>query len=87
MDGSSKGDAPAPIGFGEVVQMRNSAWVSEFSGHTKGDVLLAELLAIQHGLKIVWEMGFRAVICESDCLDAVQLLTTEVDHHLYLPAS
>ncbi|XP_020205922.1 uncharacterized protein LOC109791080 [Cajanus cajan] len=36
---------------------------------------MAELLAIKHGIELAWSLGYRKVVCESDCLEAVEAIT------------
>ncbi|MED6139509.1 hypothetical protein PIB30_084482, partial [Stylosanthes scabra] len=45
-----------------------------------------ELLAIWHGLTLAWNQGSRSVICETDCLEALNLIhltdiSPTVDHY------
>nr|KYP76937.1 hypothetical protein KK1_021200 [Cajanus cajan] len=49
-------------------------WRGGFSrGILHGDALRAELLALEDGLLLCWESGFRKVSCECDCLGAVKI--------------
>lgn len=79
VDGSSLGN-PGRSGFGGILRDMNGEWVSGFSGFCGYTTNInAELLAIYHGLRVAWDMGFRLVICESDSQVAISLVTTEVD--------
>ncbi|CAN1301148.1 hypothetical protein LINPERPRIM_LOCUS24822, partial [Linum perenne] len=40
-----------------------------------GSAIQAELTAIRDGLSLVWVLGFRKVQAESDCLEAVEMMT------------
>jgi len=48
----------------------------------EGDVLLAELRAIQMGLDFCRNKGYNNIICESDCLEAIELFVVGRDHTL-----
>jgi len=52
-----------------------------------GDALLAELRAIQIGLDFCCKKGYVNIICESDCLEAVDLIIDSRDHHLHTYAT
>ncbi|KAJ1417617.1 Ribonuclease H domain [Sesbania bispinosa] len=43
-----------------------------------GDVLLAELLALKIGLDFAWNIGYRRILCESDSLEVVHLLSCQI---------
>lgn len=43
-----------------------------------GTNYLAELQALYHGLQILWEGGFKKFVCESDSLDVVNMVHSEV---------
>ena len=52
-------------------------WLSGFSvsfGH--GNAFLSELLAIEHGLRLAWNLGYRELVCATDCRDAITALNT-----------
>ncbi|XP_057444774.1 uncharacterized protein LOC130737021 [Lotus japonicus] len=38
-----------------------------------------ELLAIQKGLNHVWEMGYKSVVCYTDCIQATEVLGMNFD--------
>lgn len=47
-------------------------WVLGFHGFLRdAEILLAELMALKHGLLIAWEYGVRELICYSDSLGAI----------------
>ncbi|MED6180689.1 hypothetical protein PIB30_012565 [Stylosanthes scabra] len=58
-------------GFGCVLRDDLENWIKGCNGLIPiPSVLRAELFAIWRGLLLVWECGFKDVICETDCLDA-----------------
>lgn len=62
-------------------------WNSGFSSvEGPGDALLAELIAVRNGLQHAWNEGVRLLLCESDCLEVVQLLTEGKDHSFHVHA-
>nr|KYP68385.1 Putative ribonuclease H protein At1g65750 family [Cajanus cajan] len=70
-DGSWLRDIAA-MGMGGVIRECAGMWRGGFScGALTGDALRAELLALDAGLSLCWEGGFRKVSCECDCLEAV----------------
>ncbi|KAL5808655.1 hypothetical protein ACOSQ3_029346 [Xanthoceras sorbifolium] len=63
------------IAAGKVVKDLNSYWVRGFTVHLgAGNILEAELNVVLLGLEMVWDAGFRKVLVESDCLEAVTLI-------------
>lgn len=74
MDGSSFGN-PGEAGFGGVFRDHLGRWKSGFVGSIGlGSNLLAELQAIKNGLQLGWEFGDRRIICETDSLEAIELI-------------
>jgi hypothetical protein len=62
------------LGAGGVVRNHNGDWIAGFSHYEAGgDALLAELCAIQIGLDFCSLKGYAKIICECDCLEAVDL--------------
>ncbi|XP_019433714.1 PREDICTED: uncharacterized protein LOC109340466 [Lupinus angustifolius] len=54
-------------------------WLSVFSTNFGiGLPIVVELLAMDQGLKLVWNMGFKKVIVENDCLEAIQIILVGV---------
>jgi len=84
-DGSCLG-SPTRAGFGGV--FRNSAgfYLSGFSGFIPNstDILLAELTTIYHGLSKAIEMGVDDLICYSDSLLSINLISANTPRfHIY----
>ena len=63
------------LGVGGVTRNHDRDWIAGFSHYEAGGGgLLAELRAIQIGLDFCSKKGYVNIICESDCLDAVDLI-------------
>lgn len=76
-------EGSSTMGTGGLVRDGAGTWIIGFlsmEGH--GEALLAELLAIKNGLQLTWDQGYRCVICESDCMGAVKLFSS--NHYLEL---
>jgi hypothetical protein len=59
-------------------------WIQGFScGASDGCPLQSELLAIGEGLRQACELGYRNLLCEVDCSEAINLITTSfnIDRH------
>ena len=55
----------------------NGNWISGFSvSLCHGSAFLSELLALEHGLRLAWELGYRSIICATDCQEAITALNT-----------
>ncbi|XP_052111656.1 uncharacterized protein LOC107470905 [Arachis duranensis] len=64
-------------GFGCIIRNPDGCWLKDCTGKVEVcSVLFAELYAIWRGLLLTWESEFREVICETDCLEALFLRTT-----------
>jgi hypothetical protein len=75
------------LGVG-VVHNHDGDWIAGFSHYEAGgDALLAELRAIQIGLDFCSNKGYVNIICESDCLEAVDLIIADRDHTLHTYAT
>ncbi|KAL4318363.1 hypothetical protein GQ457_18G022390 [Hibiscus cannabinus] len=62
-------------GAGGVLRDDSGAWISGYARYVgRCDALLAELWAIHDGLLLAWDLGFRFVELESDCLEAVRII-------------
>ncbi|XP_057432793.1 uncharacterized protein LOC130725593 [Lotus japonicus] len=82
-DGSRPHDSHE-IGGGGVLRDRDGRWLTGFAAFWGvGDVLMSELRALHEGLKLVWDLGYRRVVCRSDCMELVGLVTgvQEVDQY------
>lgn len=86
VDGSSFGN-PGQSGFGGVIRDSTGTWHLGFSGSCGYTTNLnAELHAIYHGLRLAWNNGFRKVLCESDSMTALDLISSKLDKtHPYFP--
>ncbi|XP_016178767.1 uncharacterized protein LOC107621248 [Arachis ipaensis] len=61
--------------FGCIIRNPDGCWLKGCTGKVEVcSVLFAELYAIWRGLLLAWESGFREVICETDCLEALFLV-------------
>ncbi|XP_015946532.1 uncharacterized protein LOC107471560 [Arachis duranensis] len=62
-------------GFGCIIRNPDGCWLKGCTEKVEVcSVLFAELYAIWRGLLLAWESGFREVICETDCLEALFLV-------------
>ncbi|KAJ1430717.1 Ribonuclease H domain [Sesbania bispinosa] len=78
VDGSSHGN-PGPSGFGGLLRDHLGNWLKGFYGHMVfSEILQAELLAIRFGLLLAWEEGYRNIICWTDSMLALSLITAPV---------
>ena len=74
------------IGAGGLIQDGKGNWLVGFSSNDgQGDVLIAELFAIYHGIILLLQHEYSKAIIESDSLEAIQLLTrrNELEIHEY----
>lgn len=66
------------MGAGGLVRDDQGHWVRGFHAfQTTGNALLAEAWALKLGLQLVWDWGFRDVICNVDCADLLKSLEDE----------
>ncbi|KAJ1405719.1 Ribonuclease H domain [Sesbania bispinosa] len=64
------------MGYGGVLRDSEGTWQWGFSGLAEqGSVIEAELVALMKGLHFAWENSFRKLICETDSLEVVHLIT------------
>lgn len=71
---------PGIVGGGGVVRDRDGRWISRFAiSFGVGDAFLAEVRALFEGLRHVWELGYRTVVCFSDCAEMVAAVTGSQD--------
>jgi ribonuclease HI len=69
-------------GYGGLLRNNNGAFLLGFYGAaTAPSILLAELMAMLHGLQICWEIGYRQIACFSESLQAVNLIRDGVSAH------
>ena len=76
------------LGAGGVVRNHDGDWIAGFSHYeVGGDALLAELRATQIDLDFCGKKGYVNIICESDCLETVDLIIVGRDHTLHTYAT
>ena len=86
-DGSALPDSQS-IGSGGLLRDNKGDWIRGFSSFDGvGDPLLAELFGILHGLALALDLGYKDLVCESDCLEAVTLLHSKGLHRFHRHAS
>lgn len=74
-DGSFHADSGA-AGVAAIIRDAQANWVCASTQKLTGvDILAAELWAIRDGLKLAWDMGFRAILLETNALLVVELIT------------
>ncbi|CAL1395909.1 unnamed protein product [Linum trigynum] len=79
VDGAAKGEQSL-AGAGGVIRDVSSSWVRGFVSRLGScSAALAELWAIYHGLKLGWNLGYRAIIIETDSQLAIQLVKNRKD--------
>ncbi|XP_057755680.1 uncharacterized protein LOC130974857 [Arachis stenosperma] len=62
-------------GFGCIIRNPDGCWLKGCTRKVEVCIVLfTELYAIWRGLLLAWESGFRELICETDCLEALFLV-------------
>ncbi|KAG4985770.1 hypothetical protein JHK82_033375 [Glycine max] len=77
IDGFSLGN-PGDYGFGGILGDSGGQWLvvySGFCGHTTN--VLVEIMTTYQGLFLAWNSGYRHVICESDSMNALNLINNQ----------
>lgn len=76
VDGSCSG-SPIRAGYGGIFRNSAGLFLSGFSGYlaSTSDILMAELTAIHHGMLLAMDLGIDDMVCHSDSLLSIQLLT------------
>lgn len=83
VDGSALTN-PGPAGFGGLIRNHDRIFLQGFHGSVGiSNILHAELMALYHGVKLCWDVGFRKVFCFSDSSLVIQLVQQGVSefHH------
>lgn len=76
VDGSVNNNGYA--GFGGLFCDSQGDCLMGFKGSIgQAPILLVEFKAIQHGLILAWQEGYKKVLFESHCLEAVRLITRD----------
>jgi hypothetical protein len=79
VDGSSIGN-PGPSEYGGLIRNAYGAWVHGFFGNLGvTNILHAELMAINKGLLLAWELNITDLWCYSDSVTAIKLFNEPVD--------
>ncbi|KAJ8755654.1 hypothetical protein K2173_022249 [Erythroxylum novogranatense] len=74
-DGSAVGN-PGRAGYGGLIRDMEGCWIAGFSGSVGiATNILAELQGLKHGLQLTWDLGYRSVLVETDCLAVVNLIS------------
>lgn len=85
VDGSCLGET-VRAGYGGLIRNSAGLYLSGFSGFMASttDILLAELTAIYRGLLLAVQLGITDMVCYSDSLHSVKLLTEHASSfHVY----
>jgi len=85
VDGSCLG-VPIRAGFGGVIRNPAGFYLSGFSGFISisTDILFAELTAIYRGFLLATEMGLQELVCYTDSLLSISLITGHASNfHVY----
>lgn len=62
------------IGGGGIIKDHLGRWVAGcYSGNSGNNAFLAEAVALRDVLQLVWDRGFRRVICDVDCAALVSM--------------
>ncbi|XP_057418024.1 uncharacterized protein LOC130712203 [Lotus japonicus] len=74
VDGSFKSETEC-MGWGGIFRDSQGQWLLRFHGYQSGgNTLQPEAFALEHGLQVAWEKGYRDVICSVDCRDLLLAL-------------
>ncbi|XP_057729031.1 uncharacterized protein LOC130944631 isoform X3 [Arachis stenosperma] len=69
-------------GFGCLLKDDCGAWIVGISGFLGNvSILYAELIALKRGLILAWDWGIRMLLCHSDSLMVVSLVSRDLDYH------
>jgi ribonuclease HI len=85
VDGSCLG-TPIRTGFGGIIRNSAGFFIKGFSGHlaSSSDILFAELTAIHRGFLLAIDSGIEEMICYSDSMLSIHLLTKHAPtYHAY----
>lgn len=73
-DGSFLAGSPC-MGSSGLILSETGAWLTSFSSwEVDGDELLAGIIAVEKGLTLAWDMGYKSVYYEADALEVIKLL-------------
>jgi hypothetical protein len=73
------------LDLGGLLRNSEERWLMGFTSYGGfGSNLLLELLGIKYGLLVLWDRGFRKVICNSDYTDVIRLIHDDFNkYHLF----
>lgn len=78
VDGSALSN-PGQAGFGGLVRNSSGKFLLSFYGSLGvSDIMHAEVVALLRGIMLCWEAGYRAVVCYTDSLNMVKMVTDRV---------
>ncbi|XP_057451908.1 uncharacterized protein LOC130743694 [Lotus japonicus] len=84
VDGSFRLQAQC-MGAGGLVWDAQGQWVHGFHAFpTVGNALMSEAWALKLGMQLVWDWGFREVICNVDCGELLKSFD-DAESRLFLP--
>jgi len=78
---------PTRADFGGIIRNNSGNYLSGYSGFTYNskDILLAKLSAIHQGLKLAVNMGIEELVCYSDSLLSINLISGVTSQfHIYV---
>jgi ribonuclease HI len=75
--------SPIRVGYGSIIWNSAGFFLTGFSGFiaTTSDILFAEHTAIQRGMLLAIENGFEEMVCYSDSLLSIKLVTECASHY------
>ncbi|XP_024628661.1 uncharacterized protein [Medicago truncatula] len=85
VDGSCLG-SPTRAGYGGIIWNSAGFFITGFAGYlsTTSDILFAKLFAMHRGLLLAVEIGIEELVCYSDSMLTVKLVTKQVsEYHTY----
>ncbi|KAF1895774.1 hypothetical protein Lal_00037890 [Lupinus albus] len=64
---------------GGVLRDYEGKWLFGFSANfSVGSPILAELMGMDQGLRLAWNLGYKQITLESDCLESVQIILEDI---------
>ncbi|CAL0305104.1 unnamed protein product [Lupinus luteus] len=70
---------------GDVLDNQDGIWLSGITGHFGSfSSIQVELLVVEHGLELTWNLGHRHATLENYYLESIHIITEKVQIHLDL---